>query len=79
MGASGRRRHVNTRAEETMDSYRFLEENPSLGGEHACGKGARSLLRHLPLPSPAPRAEALSAADNRAAKGNGGGAAEQAR
>lgn len=79
MGASGQRRHVNTRPEEIMDSHRFLKENPSPGGEHACGKGARSLFRHLPLPSPAPRAEALSAADNRAAKGNGSGAAEQAR
>lgn len=79
MGASGQRRPVNTRPGETMDSYQFLEENPSPGGEHACGKGARSLLRHLPLPSLAPRAEALSAADNGAAKGNGGGAADQAR
>lgn len=79
MGASDQRRHVNTRPEETMDSHRFLEDNPSPGGEHACGKGARSLLRHLPLPRPAPRAETLSAADNGAAKGNGSGAAEQAR
>lgn len=56
-GASGQRRDVNTGPKETADSYRFLEENPCLGGEHACGKGAKRLVRHLPLPSPAPRAE----------------------
>lgn len=56
-GASGQRRHVNTGPKETTDSYRFLEENPSLGGEHACGQGAKGLVRHLLLPSPAPRAE----------------------
>lgn len=51
-GASGRRRHVNTRPKETTDSYRFLEEKPCLGGEHACGKGAKRLVGHLPLARP---------------------------
>lgn len=56
-GASGQRRHANRGPKETTDSYRFLEENPSLGGEHACGKGAKRFVRHLPQPNPAPRAE----------------------
>lgn len=43
---------------ETTDCWRFLEENPCLGGEHACGKGAKHLVRHPPLPSPAPKGRA---------------------